>query len=97
MEYMSERRLTEMMLLWNDVDIKLRGACDALLSRPFDETTNENWIEAPVEEIVTQLKRIDVDLRPFNAELGEAIARKMTVVFGEDNPPHDTSTPKRHA
>jgi hypothetical protein len=42
MEYMSERRLTEMMLLWNDVDIKLRGACDALLSRPFDETTNEN-------------------------------------------------------
>jgi hypothetical protein len=87
MEYMSERRLTEMMVLWNDVDNKLRGACDALLSRPFDETSNENWIEPPVDEIVTQLRRIDVDLRPFNAELGEAIARKMTVVFGDEKGP----------
>jgi hypothetical protein len=87
MEYMSEPRLTAMMLLWSDVEIKLRAACDALLSRPVDETTNENCIEASVEEIVSQLKRIDADLRPFNAELGEAIARKMTVVFGEDKVP----------
>jgi hypothetical protein len=32
-------------------------------------------------------KYLDVNLRPFNAELGEAIARKMTVVFGQDKGP----------
>jgi hypothetical protein len=54
------------------------------MARPHDAMNAASDIDAPVAEIVAQLKRIHEEVRPFNAELGEAIARKMATVFERD-------------
>lgn len=77
-EFMDEQRFTKMMQIWVEVEKELRGACAALLAQPLDAVKAETNIDA----IVAQLERIDKEVRPFNAELGEAIARKMAIVFG---------------
>jgi hypothetical protein len=87
LEFMKQERLNEMMKIWRDVDQKLRGACDAVIAQPHDTVNAVRDIDAPVSEIVAQLKRIHEEVRPFNGELGEAIARKLAVVFEADKRP----------
>jgi hypothetical protein len=77
-EFMDEQRFTKMIQIWVEVEKALRGACAALLAQTHDAVKAETNINA----IVAQLERIDKEVRPFNAELGEAIARKMAIVFG---------------
>jgi hypothetical protein len=84
LDFMAQPRLTEMMQIWKEVDLRLRGACAALMARPHDAMNATSDIDAPVAEIVAQLNRIHEEVRPFNAELGEAIARKMATVFERD-------------
>jgi hypothetical protein len=77
--YMVQNRLNEMIRIWRDVDLKIRNSCAALMALPLDATGS--GVDVPVADIVAQLKRIDEEIRPFNAELGQAIAREMEVVF----------------
>jgi hypothetical protein len=76
-EFMEEPRFSKMMKIWGEVEKELRGACAALIAQPLDAVEAETNINA----IVAQLGRIDKEVRPFNAELGAAIAREMVAVF----------------
>jgi TIR domain len=77
--FMDKNRFDAMTQTWKDVDLKLRGACAALIAPPRDATTSD--VAGPVSDIVVQLKRIHEEIRPFNAELGQKIAREMEAVF----------------
>lgn len=83
-EYMDEPRLTAMMSIWHDIDLEIRATCERLLSTPADESNNASALKASVDAIVDQLKKINDQVRPYNNELGEAIAKKMSIVFGRD-------------
>jgi len=77
--FMDKNRFDAMTQIWKDVDLKLRGACAALIAPPRDATASD--VDGPVSDIVVQLKRIHEEVRPFNAELGQKIAREMEAVF----------------
>jgi hypothetical protein len=82
-EFMTEEKLSEMMNIWSDVDLELRRACNAALTELTE--LNGGPLSAPlVSQIVTQLKRIFTDLKPFNTLLGQAVSERLMQVFDRD-------------
>jgi hypothetical protein len=75
LKFMGQERLDTMLQIWRDVDLKSRDACGTLLALSRDATASD--VDVPI-------RRIDTEVRPFNTELGYAIAHEMQAVFKFD-------------
>jgi hypothetical protein len=80
-DFMTSEELTEMMRIWGEVDLELRAACNAVIAQ-------RNWVPTAAElaTIVSQLKRIHDEVKPFNTLLGFAVSDKLLSVFKRDHP-----------
>ena len=79
-DFMSNEQLTEMMRVWNEVDIELRKACCAAIAQ-------RNGVPATAElteKIVIQLKKMFDEVKPFNTFLGIAITQQLLTIFQQD-------------
>jgi hypothetical protein len=79
---MSSEELTKMMTAWKEVDIELRKACCAAIAQrtgvPVPATAELT------EKIVTQLKKMFNDIKPFNTLLGIAVTQRLLNIFEGD-------------
>lgn len=92
-EFLDDKVLTEMIGVWNGVDVELRKICsDAAVSRLDSEDS-----PAITERIVEQLKKIYDELRPYNTLLGIKVAKQLSDVFkkGDSSPQTKPKTGRR--
>ena len=79
-DFMSNEQLTEMMRVWNEVDIELRKACCAAIAQRNDVPATAEL----TEKIVIQLKKMFDEVKPFNTFLGIAITQQLLTIFQRD-------------
>ena len=79
-EFMGAEQLGQMVKVWNEVDFALRQLCNEAITRRI------TFPAAPElsQQIVTQLKRISDEVKPFNTLLGTAVSAKLLNVFEKD-------------
>jgi len=79
-EFMKPEQLTEMVKVWNEVDLELRKLCNAAIAEQNSSPSPNGYNE----QIVTQLKRIANDVRPFNTLLGAAVSKALLNMYEDE-------------